>query len=93
MARPYECRLMKVNLHIEKLVLDGITLSAHERTLLHKSVEQHLTRKLTSQGINKNLSAGGAYSRVQAPDIQTHSHGTRGLGRQIASAVHGGLSK
>ncbi len=42
---------MNINLHIERLVLDGITLSPGESPLLKAAVEAELTRLLMSGGV------------------------------------------
>lgn len=92
---PYvELFMMNINLHIERLVLDGISLSPGERPLLQAAVETELTRLLASSGISDTLQSGGALYNVRTAGIQLANDGspTR-LGEQIAGAVYGGTGK
>jgi len=85
---------MNINLHIERLVLDGISLSPIEHPLLHAAVEAELTRLLASGSLSDALKSGGALYRVRAADIQLANEGNPArLGEQIAGAVYGGITK
>lgn len=86
---------MNINLHIERLHLDGISLSPGERPLLKAAVEGELTRLLSSGCLSEALQSGGAslYS-ARAAGIQLMNDGnTAQLGEQIAGAVYGGIGK
>ncbi len=83
---------MNINLHIERLVLDGISPSLGERPLLQAAVEAELTRLLTSGGLSDALQSDGALYNVKTAGIQLASDGSPAqLGEQIAGAVYGGL--
>lgn len=85
---------MNVNLHIERLVLDGVEIAPNQRQLLRSAIETELSRLLTAGGVAAELASGGAVSRVAGSSIQLQgSNGARELGRQIASAVYGGIGK
>lgn len=85
---------MNINLHIERLLLDGIELAPGERPLLRAAVEEHLSRLLANGGLNNAMQSGGALYNVKAPSIQLADQGgLDGLGEQIAKAVYGGIGK
>ena len=83
---------MNINLHIERLVLDGVNVPPGQRHLLRASVETELVRLLTDGGLSPSLAAGGALPHVSANDIQlTGGNDPVELGRQIAQSVYGGI--
>lgn len=85
---------MNINLHIDRLVLDGIPLVPGERPLLQAAVEAELTRLLANGGLSDALQSGGALYSVQAGRIQLTNNGSPArLGEQIAGAVYGGIGK
>lgn len=85
---------MNINLHIERLVLDGIPLSPGERPLLQAAVEAELTRLLASGSLSDTLQPGGEFYNVRTAGIQLANDGSAAsLGEQIAGAVYGGIGK
>jgi hypothetical protein len=85
---------MNINLHIERLVLDGVPLAPGGRVLLQAAVEAELTRLLASGGLSDALQSGGALYNVKTTGIQLGSDGSPArLGEQIAGAVYGGIGK
>lgn len=85
---------MNINLHIERLVLDGIQLSPAQRPLLQAAVEAELTRLLSNGGLNNALQLGGALYSVRTTGIQLANDGSPAfLGEQIAGAVYGGIGQ
>jgi hypothetical protein len=83
---------MDVNLHIERLILDGLSIPPVQQELLQAAVEAELARLLGSEGLAPQLLGGGALARVPGGSIQLAGDGdaTR-LGQQIAQAVYGGI--
>jgi hypothetical protein len=82
---------MNVNLHIEQLVLEGITFSTRERALLGAAVSNELTRLIIEGGLPAGLPVGGAVPFIPAGTIQLGDHNNPTmLGQQIARAVYGG---
>lgn len=81
---------MKINLHIERLVLEG--LPVEQPHILRRSLEADLAGRLMEGGISEELRAqrsaphvlGGAMRVEQKP-------GSARLGTQIASAVYHGI--
>jgi hypothetical protein len=85
---------MNVNLHIERLVLDGVDIAPGQRPLVQAAVEAELARLLAAGGLSPALTEGGALHRVPANAIQLNSGAdSADLGRQIAGSVYGGIGK
>lgn len=85
---------MNINLHIERLVLDGIELERGQESLLQAAVETELARMLSAEGLSTHLMSGGAMPRLQAGDIRLSAGGnSHQLGQQIARAVYGGIGQ
>ncbi|SEO73192.1 hypothetical protein [Nitrosovibrio sp. Nv6] len=85
---------MNINLHIDRLILDGVTIPHHQRRLLQASMEAELARLLSKGGVLTGLKNGGAIPQVPAKAIQLSASVTPvQLGRQIARSVYGGIGK
>lgn len=82
---------MNINLHIERLVLEGIELPRHQRPLLQAAVEGELARLLAEGGVVtgnmhvRSLQAGGLALGDGSDPVA--------MGVQIAGAVYGGMGK
>jgi len=85
---------MNINLHIERLILDGLPITRGQSPLVQAEVETELARLLTERGLASSLQSGGAMPSLRAGSIQveTESNPTQ-LGRQIAQAVYGGIGE
>lgn len=84
---------MKLNLHIERLVLDGIAVAPAQQRLLQASVKAELERKLAEGGLASGLAEGNALSRITTDSIQLPGNNTERLGQQIAQSVYGGIGR
>ena len=83
---------MKLNLHIERLVLDGVNIAAGEGHLLESTVASELTRLLTDGGVSSGLAKGATLQRIAAGKIQFNdSNNSTQIGQQIAQSVYGGI--
>lgn len=83
---------MNVNIYIERLVLDGVSISPSQRPLVKAAVEAELGRLLADGGLAPNLLAGGAVPCVPSGTIEiTPKSNPSQLGQQIAQAVYGGI--
>lgn len=80
---------MKINVQIERLILDGINIPPHQRPVLQAAVESELARLLAADGLNPELSAGAATPSLNAAPVQmaTNNNPER-FGQQIAQAVY-----
>ena len=85
---------MKINIQIERLVLDPLPIGRHQGSLLKAAVEAELSRLIDADGLADNLMSGGAVPSMPAPNIQLGSdNNPTKLGQQIGRAVYGGLGK
>jgi hypothetical protein len=81
---------MKIHLHIERVVLEGVAVD--QPRILRKALEQELTGRLKEGGLSPELSAGVAVPHMRGGEIERAqvSHPAR-LGTQIAGAVYRGI--
>ena len=86
---------MNINVHIERLVLDGLPVVRHQAPFVQAAVEAELARLLVTKGLTPDLqSVGRATPNVNAPGIQfTSDSSPAELGQKIARAVYGGIEK
>jgi hypothetical protein len=85
---------MNIQVHIERLILDGVAVAPGERSRLQAAVEGELARRLAEGGLAPALLGGGAVPAVQAGNIQLAGEpDTVGLGQQIARAAYGGIGR
>jgi len=85
---------MNINLHIERLILDGLDIAPGQRRLLQSALEAELARLLTAGGITAQLASGGALHRIAGNSIQLQqAKGPAEMGRQIAGALYGGIGR
>ncbi len=85
---------MNIELHIDRLVLDGFTLTPRERAIVRAAVEGELTRLLTEGGIGANWQSGGVVPGIRADSMHLSSNQTPSLiGEQIAQSVYSGIGK
>ena len=83
---------MNISLHIDRLILDGISLSHAQRPLLQAAVEAELGRLLTEGGMGAEWQSGGAVPSLSAPAIQLSPEGNpTQWGHQIAQSVYRGI--
>jgi hypothetical protein len=82
---------MNINLHIDRLVLDGLDFPPDQQHLLQTSVVHELTRLLSEGGLTPHFAGGIALARLSAGVIQVTDNCPAQLGRQIAQSVYGGI--
>ena len=83
---------MNIDLHIERLVLDGIDVPHHERPALQAGVTAELSRLLTEGGLQPGLTAGGAMAFARGNDLQMATGGDPDqMGKQIAQSIYSGI--
>ncbi len=85
---------MNINLHIERLILDGFDLPHGQRPLLEAAVQAELARLLAEGGVAGELAQGEALPSMRAGHIQMRTGSDpQQLGQQIAQAVYGGIGR
>ncbi len=83
---------MNINLHIERLILDGLQLERGQNMLLQTAIEAELTRLLTEQGLSSGLQSGGVLRNLEAGPMQLSPGSSPAeLGIQIAQSVYSGI--
>lgn len=83
---------MNINLHIERLVLDGLPVEVKDSAMLRAAIEAELTRLLTENGLSSGLQTGGRLTRLPANAIQLSTgESPPQLGQQIARTVYGSI--
>ena len=83
---------MNINLHIERLILDGLPIGHSQGSFVKAAVEAELSRLLSANGLNSDFQSGGAMPSVEADGIQIARDGSpTDLGHEIARAVYGGI--
>jgi hypothetical protein len=84
---------VKINIQIERLVLDRLPIARHQGPLLKAAVEAELSRLFAAGGSDSVLSSGAMFS-MSAPSFQIASkNNPMQLGQQIGQAVYGGFNK
>jgi hypothetical protein len=85
---------MNINLHIERLILDGLPIGHGQGKFVKAAVEMELSSLLAEDGLNQDILSEGAVPSVKAGGIQLKNDGSpAALGRQIAQAVYGEIGK
>lgn len=85
---------MKINLHIKRLVLEGISLNGHQQNDLKAVIETELTRQLVSQGDTFGFQTTHSRQTVSSESISIgNTHKPERLGQQIGNAVCSTLRK
>lgn len=85
---------MNINLHIDRLVLEGIDLDPAQLPALQAAVEAELGRLLAEGGVGADFAGGGAVPSVRAGGFEMGGdRNPRQLGAQIARSVYGGIGK
>jgi hypothetical protein len=83
---------MNVNLHIERLILDGLPVGHGQGALIKTAVEAELGSLLRESGVSPELRSGGAFPTVRANSIHASGENSPSrLGQQVARAVYSGI--
>jgi hypothetical protein len=83
---------MKIEIHIERLVLDGLPVTSAQGTRLRRAVERELSRLLQNGAIAPYLAGSEALPRLSAPQFRfARRDGPSAIGKQIANSVYAGL--
>jgi hypothetical protein len=85
---------MNVRIHIERLVLEGLPVTAAGSASLRAAVEFELSRLVSEQGLHPALAAGGAWAHLPGESMQFQQGANpAALGTQIARAAYRRLGR
>ena len=85
---------MNIDLHIERLVLDGLNVGPGQGALVKAAVEAELSRLLTEGGLAPGLQSGTALPNIRANPMRISGDtNPSSLGQEIARSVYGGIGK
>lgn len=85
---------MNINLHIERLVLDGLQIGPGQGVKVKAAVEAELSRLLQEGGLSSSLQGGNAPPRIRTNPMQVNGNEyPKNLGAQIARSLYGGIGK
>jgi hypothetical protein len=85
---------MNINLHIERLILDGLPIERNRAAHVQAVVEAELTRLFTENGIASHLQTDGVTPSLIANAIQLTIGGSpTQMGTQIAQSVYSGIGE
>lgn len=85
---------MRINIQIDRLVLDGFDLSRSQRPLMQAAFERELSRLLARDGLTNELSSDVRLPSLRVPAIQVdNTNNADSFGQQVAQAVHRGIGQ
>lgn len=83
---------MNINLHIERLVLDGVSVEPHQRAELKAAVKSELGRLLVLTGIGSGVQLSNSLRAVSGGLISIESNNEPShIGQKVAGAVYRGI--
>lgn len=83
-----------INIHIDRIVLDGLSIQYHQESQFKAAVETELAHLISAGGLSANLVSDWAVFQASAGVIHVaDENNTTSLGQQVAQAVYEGLSK
>lgn len=85
---------MKINVHIERLILEGLPVTIAEGPIVQRAVEGELTRLLAPGGLSDEFRLGTAMSQARVGNlVMAAKNGPANLGQGIARAVYSGIGR
>jgi hypothetical protein len=85
---------MRVHVHIERLILDGLPLGSHDGPRLQAALSEELTRLIGGHGISGELRKGGAYPNLRTESVLLPKDANpRRLGTGVAKAVFSAIGR
>lgn len=79
----------QITVHIERLILDGLSIAHSQRPRLRAEIEAELARLLASAGLAADVQTGGLWPSLTGGSIALQNEVEPGqLGRQIALGIY-----
>jgi hypothetical protein len=86
-------KMVRINIHIERLVLDGLPVDRSDGPAVKEAVEEELTRLLAEGGIGEELTTSGTVASVASARMEfDETSCPESIAKSIAGAVYGGLN-
>jgi len=83
-----------LNIHIDRLVLEGFDYSPGDVVRFESALSAELTRRFSLNGIPEELRSGGSVDALRPTNVSLPPQPTPAQsGRAIALAIHGGIGK
>jgi hypothetical protein len=80
---------VNLEVHIERVVFNGIAVEPGDRADVRAAIEAELVRRLAANGVARGLLAAGAVASVPGGAVELgDTRDPRRLGLQVAGAVH-----
>jgi hypothetical protein len=84
---------VKIDVHIDRLILEGWPLTRQQGALVQAAVERELARLLATGRLSGEARMGGAVPQVNAGSFELREvNDPSRLGYQIAQSVYGGIT-
>lgn len=85
---------MNINLHIERLILDGINIGPGQGAKVKAAVALEMSRLFAEGGVGSALQSGGTFPDMRTRSIQVSQEiQPNRLGQQIARTVYGSIGQ
>lgn len=83
-----------ITIQIERLVLDGLPVTFHERGIMQAAFEAELVQLLTTGELSFDLQTGGVRNKVPAGVLALKADDTPAtLGKKLARAIYEGIGQ
>lgn len=83
---------MNINLHIERLVLEGLPVESRHADAIREAIQAELMRLLGEGGLSVGLQTGGVFPRLPAQAVQLEAaNSPPRIGQQVAQSVYAGI--
>jgi hypothetical protein len=83
---------VNINIHIERLILEGLPVTAAQAPQVAAAIQTELSRLLAAHGLSPELERGAAVPEVHAAAIRfALANAPERLGQSVAHAVCAGL--
>jgi hypothetical protein len=82
---------MRIDLHIDRLILEGLPAAELEEPKLRAAIQAELIRLLKAQGLSNELKRGVAVPGIKGGTVDRRGGNAGGLGQSVARAIHAGI--
>lgn len=84
----------RITISIERVILDGLPVAAHQRGKLQAACEAELARLLANGALAVDLRTGGLLKQVPAGVLELNAgESPEALGKKLARAIYRGIGQ